>query len=81
MLVKYTKTYGVLSLSFPYFWTYPLPTSVVGGKVTIDQVVHKVLLASLPVDEQVLHKEAGYDHSQAVVHVSRRLQLSHSYNE
>ncbi len=55
----------------------PLPAAVVGSGITVDEVLHEVLLAPLPVDEQVLGEERGDDHAGAVVHPAAFSQLAH----
>jgi hypothetical protein len=58
--------------------TYPLPVSIVHGEIAVDQVAHKVSLASLPVDQKILDQEAGCNVADATVHISSRIQLTHT---
>lgn len=60
--------------------TYPLPVSIVHGKIAVNQVAHKVSLASLPIDQKVLDQEAGCNVADAAVHISSRIQLTHTYH-
>ena len=39
------------------------PSTVVGSKIAVDQVEHKVLLAEAPVEEEVFREERGNDHA------------------
>lgn len=53
------------------------PAAVVGGKVAVDEVLHKVALAHSPVDQEVFGEEGGDDHAAAVVHPARVVELTH----
>ena len=55
----------------------PLPASVVGSQITVNQVLHEPALAFAPVDQQVLGQEHGADHAQPVVHPAGGKQLTH----
>ena len=55
----------------------PLPTTVVGRQVKVIEVLCKVCFSHAPVHPQVFGEKAGYHHAQAVVHVTRLVQLAH----
>ena len=56
----------------------PLPAVLVGGEVAVDQPLHEVARAVLPLDVQVLDQEARHDHPHPVVHPPGRAQLAHA---
>ena len=55
----------------------PLPATVVGRQVIVNQAVGKPLLAGAPIDAKVFGQERGHYHAQAVVHVSTLRHLAH----
>src|SRR5581483_7362151 len=55
----------------------PLPTAVVRGHVAVDEFVHEITLAPLPVDEEILGQEHRHDHAEAVVHPAGGVQAAH----
>ncbi|MNW02165.1 hypothetical protein D3C71_1979120 [compost metagenome] len=54
-----------------------MPAAVVSRQIAVDQLRNKISLPNAPVDQQVFHQEAGDDHSQAVVHPPRFVELPH----
>ena len=56
----------------------PLPAVLVGGEVAVDQPLHEVAGAVLPLDVQVLDQEARHDHPHPVVHPPGRAELAHA---
>src|SRR5262245_5595299 len=54
----------------------PLPVEVVLRPIAVGEVLHVVRFAATVVDEQVLGKEAGRDHSRPVVHEALAEQLA-----
>ncbi|HLM62849.1 MAG TPA: hypothetical protein VK306_01000 [Acidimicrobiales bacterium] len=51
---------------------------VVGRQVAVDEVVHEVHGAPVPVEMEVLHEEAGDDHAHPVVHPPLGQELAHA---
>ena len=53
------------------------PTTIIGGKVPVDEMLHEVALAHAPVDEEVFGEEGGDGHAGTVVHVACIVELAH----
>src|SRR5690606_3092806 len=83
-------TVGIETLALPYRAEHPevrrgistgrrtpLPAAVIGGKVTINEVLHEEAFAPAPVDKQVLGQEHGDHHAQPVMHPAGSAQLAH----
>ena len=55
----------------------PLPVAGVLSDISVDEMVTEETLTLPPVDEEVLHQEAGAGHASAVVHPAGLRQLAH----
>src|SRR6478736_4454299 len=56
----------------------PLPSGVVDRDLAIDQMLHEELLSEFPGNAQVLAKEHGHNHADAVVNETCGGELSHA---
>jgi hypothetical protein len=56
----------------------PLPITVVCRHVSIDEMLHEILFAALPIDPKIFDEKGCHDHSDTVVHPSRLSQLPHA---
>lgn len=56
----------------------PLPVPVVGSQVSVDELLHEISLAALPINPEILHQKGGDHHSHAVVHPTGLIQLAHA---
>ncbi|MNP51290.1 hypothetical protein D3C76_1455960 [compost metagenome] len=55
----------------------PLPATVVGSQIAIQQLGHEILFTGAPVDQQILDQETGHDHPQAIMHPAGLIELTH----
>ncbi len=55
----------------------PLPATVIGSQIAIEQLLHEGDIPFAPVDQQMLGQEARDDHPAPVVHPAERVHLAH----
>lgn len=53
------------------------PAAIVRGKVSVNQVLHKISLAHAPVNEEVFCEEGCHDHPAPIMHPPTAVQLAH----
>ncbi|MNO61292.1 hypothetical protein D3C76_519370 [compost metagenome] len=55
----------------------PLPATVVGRQIPVDELAHEVILPEPPVDVQILGQETRHYHPQPVVHPAGGVEAAH----
>ena len=55
----------------------PLPTTIVGRDIAIDELLHEILFTFPPMDVKIFRQEHGHNHPGAVVHEPGCIQLTY----